>query len=158
MALYEHIFMARQDVSASQVETLTEQFKSIITEHGGTTGKTEYWGLRTLAYKVQKNRKAHYTLIDIDAEADAITEMERQMRINDDVIRFVTFRVDEHNDEQSAILTRREERGGRGGRGDRGDRGPRGDRGDRGGDRGGDRSDRGDRPRRDDAPAETRAE
>ena len=144
MPLYEHVFLARQDVSAQQVEALTEQMTGVITENGGNVGKKEYWGLRPLSFRIKKNRKAHYQLIDIDASPAAVAEMERQMGLNEDILRFMTIRVEEHTDQPSAILTRRDRddrRGGRGDRPDRGDRGPRGDRGDRGGDS---------RPRRDD--------
>ena len=144
MALYEHIFIARQDVSQQQVEALTEQLSTIIKDNGGTVGKTEYWGLRNLAFKVKKNRKGHYALMNIDAPAAAVAEMERQQGLNEDVLRFLTVRVEEHEAGQSAVLQNRgsrDERGGRGDRFDRGDR-PRGDRFDRG-----DRGDRGDRPR-----------
>lgn len=146
MALYEHIFIARQDVSAQQVESLTEQFSTIITENGGTIAKGEYWGLKNLAYKVKKNRKGHYQLLNIDAPHAAVAEMERQMSLNEDVLRHITLRVDEHEEGPSAMMQSRNERG-RGGRGDR-------DRGDRGGFRGGDR-DRG--PREDRPPREDRA-
>ena len=150
MALYEHVFIARQDVSQQQVEELTEQYSTLIKEQGGSVGKTEYWGLRNLAFKVKKNRKGHYTLMNIDAPHTAVAEMERQMGISDDVIRFLTIRVDEHETDQSAMMQSR------GDRGDRGDRGNRfGDRGDRG-DRGGDRSSRfGDRPPRRDREEST---
>ena len=144
MPLYEHVFLARQDVSAQQVEALTEQMTGVITENGGNVGKKEYWGLRPLSFRIKKNRKAHYQLIDIDAPPAAVAEMERQMSLNEDILRFMTIKVEEHTDQPSAILTRRDRddrRGGRGDRPDRGDRGPRGDRGDRGGDS---------RPRRDD--------
>ena len=139
MPLYEHVFMARQDISSQQVETLTDQFKTIVTENGGSVGKVEYWGLRSLAFKIKKNRKAHYSLINFDAPHAAIAEMERQMRLNDDIIRFMTLRVEEHDEGQSAVL---QNRGGRddrrpprrdgrdGGRGDRDNRGDR-DRGER---------------------------
>ncbi len=126
MALYEHIFMVRQDVSGAQVDTLTQQFKSILEENQGSIGKSEYWGVRPLAYRVKKNRKAHYTLMNLDAPPEAVKEMERQMSINDDVIRFMTIRVDEH-DEQPSVQMRsgrgrdRDERGPR----DRDNRGPR---------------------------------
>ncbi|PTW60447.1 small subunit ribosomal protein S6 [Breoghania corrubedonensis] len=144
MALYEHVFLARQDVSAQQVEQLVEQFKEIITNGGGTVGKVENWGLRTLAYRVNKNRKAHYTLMNIDAPHPAVAEMERQMRLNEDVLRFLTLKVDEHEEEQSAMMQKRD-------RDDR-RRGGRGDRFERdGGGRGGDR-DRG--PRRSDRDSE----
>ncbi len=119
MPLYEHVFLARQDISAQQVEALTDQFKTIIGDNGGSTAKTEYWGLRSLSYKIKKYRKAHYSLLNIDAPHAAVAEMERQMRLNDDVIRFLTLRVDEHDEGQSAILQSR------GGRDDR--RGPRRD-------------------------------
>lgn len=129
MPLYEHVFLARQDVSAQQVETLTEQMTGVITDNGGSVGKKEYWGLRPLSFRIKKNRKAHYQLIDIDAPAAAVAEMERQMTLNDDILRFMTIRVEEHTDQPSAILTRRDRDDRRGGRGDRPDRGPRGDRG-----------------------------
>lgn len=136
MALYEHVFIARQDVSQQQVEALTEQYSAIIKEQGGSIGKTEYWGLRNLAFKVKKNRKGHYTLMNIDAPHAAVAEMERQMGISDDVIRFLTIRVDEHETDQSAMMQNRGDRGDRGDRGNRfGDRGDRGDRGNRFGDR-----------------------
>ncbi|HMM14618.1 MAG: 30S ribosomal protein S6 [Parvibaculum sp.] len=128
MALYEHVFIARQDVSQQQVEGLVEQFSNIIKENGGSVSKTEYWGLRNLAFKVKKNRKGHYTLMNIDAPAAAVAEMERQQGINEDVIRILTIRVEEHETGQSAMLQNR------GGRDER---------------RGGDRFDRGDRPRGD---------
>lgn len=146
MALYEHVFLARQDVTAQQVETLTEQLKSIITSNGGSIAKSEYWGIKSLAYRVKKNRRAHFTLLNIDAPAAAITEMERQMRINEDVIRLLTVRVDAHEEGPSAMLRKREdsdrddrgERGERrGGGGGRFDRERSGGGGDRGGDRGG---------------------
>ncbi|MDO8422038.1 MAG: 30S ribosomal protein S6 [Parvibaculum sp.] len=154
MALYEHILIARQDVSQQQVETLIEQLTTILKDNGGSVTKNEYWGLRNLSFKVKKNRKGHYALMNIDAPHAAVAEMERQMGLNEDVLRFLTTRVEEHEEGQSAMLSNRgggrDERPGGGGRFDRGDRPDRGDRGDR--PRGGDR---GDRPRfsRDDAPA-----
>lgn len=144
MPLYEHVFLARQDMSAQQVEALTEQFKSVLEQGGGKVAKTEYWGVRPLTFRIKKNRKAHYSLLNIDAPHAAVAEMERQMSLSDDILRFMTVRVEEHEEGQSAILTRRD-RDDRGDRGDRGGfRGDRGDRGDRGGFRG-DRGDRGDR-------------
>ncbi len=146
MALYEHVFLARQDVTAQQVDALTEQMKTVIQSGGGTVQKVEYWGIKSLAYRVKKNRRAHFTLMNIDAPPAAVTEMERQMRINEDVIRLLTVRVEAHEDGPSAMLRKREDsdrddrgergerRGGGGGRFDRSDRGDRGDRG--GGDRG----------------------
>lgn len=132
MALYEHVFMARQDVSAQQVETMTETYKGIIESLGGAVTKVEYWGIKPLAYRIKKNRKAHYALFNLNAPAAAITEMERQMRINEDVLRFMTVRVEELEEAPSAMLQKRDrddrpERGG--------DRFDRGDRPDRGGDR-----------------------
>ncbi len=131
MPLYEHVFLARQDVSGQQVETLVDHFKSVVAENGGEVGKVEYWGLKSIAFRLKKNRKAHYTLMNITAPGDAVAEMERQMRLNEDVLRYLTLRVDEHEDGPSAMMQKR----------DRDDR--RGDR-----DRPGGRS--GDRPRRDD--------
>src|SRR4030042_374792 len=153
MPLYEHVFLARQDISAQQVDALLQSFRSILEERGGTVGKTEYWGLRSLAYRIKKNRKAHYALMNIDAPHEAVNELERQMRLSTDVIRFLTVRVDEHDAAPSAMMRRsdRDERDG--GRGDR-DRGDR-DRGGRGGGRG-PRRDFRDRDR-DFAPREPRA-
>lgn len=147
MPLYEHVFLARQDVSPQQVEALQKEFTDVITEGGGKVTKSEYWGLKGLAYKIKKNRKAHYALFNIDAPSAAVAEMERRMSLSTDVLRFMTLRVEEHEEEQSAMMQKRDRddrRGGRGGRGDRdrGERGDRGgDRGDRGGDRGGRRFD-----------------
>jgi small subunit ribosomal protein S6 len=125
MPLYEHVFLARQDVSTQQVETLLENFRSILEERGGSVGKTEYWGLKSLAYRIKKNRKAHYALMDIDAPHEAVTELERQMRLSTDIIRFLTVRVDEHDSGPSPMM-RRSDRDDRDGRGDR--RGGRRDR------------------------------
>jgi small subunit ribosomal protein S6 len=126
MALYEHVYLARQDISAQQVEALSEQFKAIIEQNGGKVEKTEYWGVKSVAYRIKKNRKAHFTLLNIDAPADAVAEMERQMGINEDVIRFLTVRVEELEQGPSAMLRKRDdddrERGERGDR-ERGDRG-----------------------------------
>lgn len=140
MPLYEHVFLARQDISQAQVEALTKEYSDVITEGGGKIGKTEYWGLKTIAFKIKKNRKAHYSLMNIEASPSAIAEMERRMGLSPDVIRFLTIRVDEHEVEPSIQMRKsdRDDRrdGDRGGfRGDRG--GFRG--GDRGGFRGGDR-------------------
>jgi small subunit ribosomal protein S6 len=131
MALYEHIYLARQDVTAQQVETMTEQFKGIIEAGGGKIAKVEYWGVKTLAYRISKNRKAHFTLMNIDGPASAVAEMERQMGINEDILRVLTIRVEEHEDGPSAMMRKREDSdrdsGERGGerRGPRGDRPPR---------------------------------
>ena len=121
MALYEHVYLARQDVTAQQVETLTEQMKSVIQAGGGKVGKVEYWGVKSLAYRIKKNRKAHFTLMNIDAPSAAVAEMERQLGLNEDVLRFLTLRVDELEEGQSAMLRKREDS-------DRDDRGDRGDR------------------------------
>jgi small subunit ribosomal protein S6 len=148
MPLYEHVFLARQDISAQQVESLLQTFRGILEERGGTVGKTEYWGLKSLAYRIKKNRKAHYALMNIDAPHEALAELERQLRLSTDIIRYLTVKVDEHDASPSAMM-RRADRDEREGRGERGDR----DRGDRGDRRGG-RRDRD----RDFAPREARAE
>ena len=137
MPNYESVFIARQDITAAQVEGLVETFEKVIMDAGGSVPKKESWGLRTLAYKIKKNRKGHYTLMNIDAPADAIHEMERQMRINEDVLRYITLRVDEFEEGPSVMMRSR----------DRDDRSRRG------------RDDRGDRePRRDGPPKEAAAE
>jgi small subunit ribosomal protein S6 len=141
MPLYEHVFLSRQDISQAQVEAQAKEYSQVIEEGGGKVGKTEYWGLKTVAFKIKKNRKAHYSLMNIDAPPAAIAEMERRMGLSPDVIRFITIRVDEHETEPS-IQMRKTDRDERGRDGDRG--GFRGDRGsfrggDRGGFRGGDR-------------------
>jgi small subunit ribosomal protein S6 len=126
MALYEHVYMARQDVTAQQVETLTDSFKAIVEGLGGSFAKVEYWGVKSLAYKIKKNRKSHFTLINIDAPSAAVAEMERQMSLNEDILRFITLRVEEHEEGPSAMMRKRDDddRGERG-RGPRGDRPPR---------------------------------
>jgi small subunit ribosomal protein S6 len=142
MALYENVFIARQEISSAQVDALADQFNTILTENGGAIKKKEYWGLRSLAFRIKKNRKGHYVLLNIDAPAAAVHELERQMRINEDILRFLTIRVDELEEGPSAMMQSR-------GRDDRprrfddrpprryDDRGPRGDdRGPRGDDRG----------------------
>jgi small subunit ribosomal protein S6 len=151
MALYEHVFLARQDVSAQQVEGLVEQYKGIIEEHGGKVGRVENWGLKSLTYRINKNRKAHYALMDIEAPAAAINEMERQMRINEDILRYMTVRVEAHEEGPSAMMQKRDRDDRPRRDGDR-DRGPRrdGDRGPRRDDDRPRRDDRDDRPRRDD--------
>ena len=134
MALYEHIFLARQDVSPTQVEELTAALTEVLTNGGGKVTKNEYWGLKSLSYRIKKNRKAHYTLLNIDAPHAAVAEMERQMGINEDILRFMTIRVDELEEGPSAMMQKRDRDdrdgdrpGGPGGRGgfDRGDRRPR---------------------------------
>jgi len=149
MPLYEHVFLARQDLATTQVDGLSEAFTKIIEDNQGKVTKTEYWGLRNLAYRIAKNRKAHYVLLNVEAPAPAVAELERQAGLNEDVIRFQTIRVDALETEPSAMMRKnergdRDDRGGRGGRGGgfRGDRGPREDRGPRG--EFGDRAPRGD--------------
>ena len=141
MPLYEHVFIARQDLAQAQVDALAETATNIIETAGGKVVKTETWGLRSLAYRIAKNRKGHYVMLDFDAPAAAVAELERQTQINEDVIRYMTVRVDAHEQGPSAMMRRNE----------RSDR-DRGDRGDRGG-RGRDRDDRGPRRDRDDYEA-----
>ncbi|MBX9468112.1 MAG: 30S ribosomal protein S6 [Rhizobium rhizophilum] len=141
MALYEHVFLARQDMSAQQVDALVEQYKGVIEANGGKVGRVENWGLKSLTYRIKKNRKAHYALMDIEAPGAAIHEMERQMRINEDVLRYMTIAVEAHEEGPSAMMQKRDrddrprrdgdDRGPRRDFGDRGDRGPRPDRGPR---------------------------
>ena len=126
MALYENVFIARQDVPATPVETLTTQFAELVTAQGGTVSKKEYWGLRSLAFRIKKNRKGHYTLLNIDAPSAAVKELERTMSINEDIIRFLTVRVDALEEGPSAIMQRSSERSDR--PGDRPDRGGWSDR------------------------------
>jgi small subunit ribosomal protein S6 len=150
MPLYEHVYLARQDASTQQVEELTAQLKGVIEGLGGSIAKNEYWGVKSLSYRLRKNRKAHFTLMNVNAPPAAINEIERLERLNEDVLRYLTIRVEEHEEGPSAMMRRAERDR------DRDDR--RGDRGDRFGDRGdrfGDRGDRGDRPRdRDRRPRE----
>ena len=134
MPLYEHVFLARQDLAQAQVDAIAENATKILTDNGGSVVKAETWGLKSLAYRIAKNRKAHYVMLEIDAPAAAVAELERQTGISEDVIRFMTIRVDAHEEGPSAMMRRSDrdrERGERGDRGDRGDRGPRPDRGDR---------------------------
>ncbi len=121
MPLYETIFIARQDVAATQVEALATAFTNIIVKDGGSVKKTEQWGLRNLAYKINKNKKGHYVLLNLDAPPAAILEMERNMGLNEDVLRFMTIKVETHEEGPSAIL-RKDERSDRPSFGDRGDR------------------------------------
>ena len=159
MPLYEHVFLARQDVSAQQVEELTAQIKGVIEQLGGKVAKTEQWGVKSLSYRLRKNRKAHFTFMNVDGPSAAINEIERQERLNEDVIRYLSVRVDEHEEGPSAMMRKvdrdrdRDERGGgfrdreRGGFRDR-------DR-DRDRDRGEHRPPREGRPPRDDAEVTT---
>jgi len=151
MPLYEHVYMARQDLSTQQVEEMTAAFKGIIEGLGGRlVAEPEYWGVKTLSFRIRKNRKAHFTLLKVDTPPAALTELERQQRINEDVLRYITVRVDAHEEGPSAMMRKvdrdRERDDRRGGFGDRGF----GGRGDRFGDRG-DRGDRGERRPRESA-------
>ena len=132
MPLYEHVFISRQDLSNAQAEGLIEHFSTVLADNGGTVRESEYWGVRTLAYKINKNRKGHYAFLKSDAPAAAVQEMERLMRLHDDVMRVLTIKVEEHAEGPSIQMQKRDER-------DRGDRGEGGERRERGGDRGGDR-------------------
>jgi small subunit ribosomal protein S6 len=131
MPLYEHVFLARQDLAQAQVDALAETATKIIEDNGGKVVKTETWGLRSLAYRIQKNRKAHYVMLDFDAPPTVVAELERQTQINEDVIRYMTVKMDEHETGPSAMMRRNERERSRrderdGGRGDRPDRGDRG--------------------------------
>jgi small subunit ribosomal protein S6 len=141
MALYEHVFLARQDLAQAQVDAMAEAATQIVTEREGRVVKTESWGLRSLAYRIQKNRKAHYVMLEIDGPGEIVAELERQAQINEDVIRYMTVKVDKLEQGPTAMMRKqerdRERRGDREGGRDGRD-GPRGDR-----------PDRGDRPRRD---------
>lgn len=145
MAFYENVFIARQDISTTQVEALVAQFSEIIKGQGGEVTKTEQWGLRNLAYRIKKNKKGHYVLMNIQASGNAVAELERNMRIHEDILRYLTIRVEKLEEGQSAMLLNKD-RGERGDRPERGfgDRGFGGGRGGFGGDRG-DRGDRGER-------------
>jgi len=157
MPLYEHVFLSRQDASPQQVEELTAQFKGVIEQMGGKVTKVEQWGVKSLSYRLRKNRKAHFTLLNLDAPPAAINEVERQERLNEEILRYITVRVEELEEGPSAMMRKvdrdreRDERGGGGFR-DRGDRGGFRDR-----DRG-DRGDRGPRPPRDDADVQATEE
>lgn len=141
MPFYENVFIARQDLTQAQVDALTESFATIVTERGGEVKKRETWGLRNLSYRIRKNRKGHYVLLNLDAPPAAVQELERNMRLNEDIIRFLTVKVDELEEGPSAVMQKRDDRS---------------ERGDRFGDRGG-FGDRGPR-RRDDGPREPRGE
>ena len=133
MPFYENVFIARQDISTAQVEALADSFTALVAEQGGQVTKREYWGLRNLAYRIKKNRKGHYVLFNLDAPPAAVNELERNMRINEDVLRYLTVRVDELEAGPSAVMQSRgrgdergdRDRGGRRGYGGYGDREPR---------------------------------
>ncbi|MGN5373841.1 30S ribosomal protein S6 [Sphingomonas hankookensis] len=130
MALYEHVFLARQDLAQAQVDALAETATKIVQDMNGKVVKTETWGLRSLAYRIAKNRKAHYVMLEIDAPGDVVAELERQTQINEDVIRFMTVKVDAHEEGPTVMMRKseRSERGDRRGGRDRDDRGPRRER------------------------------
>ena len=139
MPLYEHVLIARQDLSSAQAEGLIEHFSTVLADNGGKVVDHEYWGVKTMAYRINKNRKGHYAFLRSDAPSAAVLEMERLARLHDDVMRVMTVKVDKHEEGPSVQMQKRDERDGE-----------RGDRGDRGGDRGPrpERRDRDDRPRR----------
>jgi small subunit ribosomal protein S6 len=139
MPLYEHVFISRQDLSSVQAEGLIEHFSTVLADNGGKVVENEYWGVKTMAYKINKNRKGHYAFLKSDAPSAAVQEMERLMRLHDDVMRILTIKVDKHGDGPSVQMQKRDDRDG-----------DRGDRPSFGGERRersfGDRPDRGDRP------------
>lgn len=154
MPYYENVFIARQDMSGSQVEALADALAGIVQERGGSVVKREHWGVKSLSYRMKKNRKGHYVMFDLDAPWPAVEEMERQMRLNEDVLRYMTIRLDAIEEGPSAMMqarASRDDRPRRGGfdRGDRGDRPPR---------EGGDRPPRDDRPRSEASEAAPAAE
>ena len=146
MRLYESVFIARQDISTTQVESMADEFAGIITNAGGKVHKREYWGLRSLAYRIKKNRKGHYIMFNLETDGPTLKEYERIMGLNEDVLRFLNIRIEEVEEAPSIIMQNKGERServdrdrgdrDRGDRGDRGPRGPRPDQSDRGGDRG----------------------
>lgn len=119
MAFYENVFVVRQDVASTQVEALVETYATLIQENGGTVTKKEFWGLKGLAYRIRKNRKGHFVLLNIDAPPAAVIELERNMRLNEDVLRYITVRVEALEEGPSAMMQKRDERDERGPRGDR---------------------------------------
>jgi small subunit ribosomal protein S6 len=127
MAFYENVFLVRQDVASTQVEALVETYATLVKDNGGSVTKKEFWGLRGLAYRIRKNRKGHFVLMNLDCPAPAVVELERNMRLNEDVLRYITVRVEALEEGPSAMMQKRD---------DRDDRGPRGDRPRRDGRRG----------------------
>lgn len=113
MAHYEHVFLARQDLSQAQVDALAENATKIVEDQGGKVARTETWGLKQLAYKIEKNRKAHFVMLAMDAPGATVAELERQASINEDIIRYLTIRVDSHEDGPS-VMMRKSDRAGRG--------------------------------------------
>ena len=125
MRLYESVIIARQDISATQVETLINEFSAIIENGGGSIKKREYWGLRSLAYRIKKNRKGHYVMLNLETNSETLNEYERIMGLNEDILRFLNIRIEEVSEEPSIMMQAKSERSERGDRGDRGDRGNR---------------------------------
>jgi len=119
MPLYENVFIARQDISGAQVDTLADTFTQLVADNGGEVRKREYWGLRNLSYRMRKNRKGHYVLLSLSAPPAAVAELERTMRINEDVIRYLTIRVDELEEGPSVVMQSRGSRDDRQRRSDR---------------------------------------
>ena len=113
MPLYEHVFIARQDVSGAQVDQMVEAFTGVVESGGGKVVGTESWGLRNLAYRIKKNRKGHYVMMNLDAPSNVVLELERQQRIHDDILRYLTLRVEEHEEGPSIMMQGRKERGSR---------------------------------------------
>jgi len=126
MPFYENVFVVRQDVASAQVETLVETYETLVKDNGGSVTKKEFWGLKGLAYRIRKNRKGHFVLMNLDAPAAAVVELERNMRINEDVLRYLTVRVETLEEGPSPMMQKRDERDDRGPRGDRPRRGGRG--------------------------------
>ena len=110
MPLYEHVMIARQDLSNTQAESLIEHFSTVLADNGGSVVMSEYWGVKTMAYKINKNRKGHYAFIRSDAPAPAVQEMERLMRLHEDVMRVLTIKVDAHEEGPSVQMQKRDER------------------------------------------------
>ena len=125
MRLYESVFIARQDISSSQVEAMADEFAGIITNAGGKIHKREYWGLRSLAYRIKKNRKGHYIMFNLETDGETLKEYERIMRLNENVLRFLNIRIEEIDENPSIIMQNKDERNDRSDRGDRGSRPPR---------------------------------
>jgi len=122
MRLYESVIIARQDISATQVETLINEFSAIIENGGGSIKKREYWGLRSLAYRIKKNRKGHYVMLNLETDSETLNEYERIMGLNEDILRFLNIRIEEVSEEPSIMMQAKSERSERGDRGDRGNR------------------------------------
>ena len=122
MRLYESVIIARQEISATQVETLINEFSAIIENGGGSIKKREYWGLRSLAYRIKKNRKGHYVMLNLETDSETLNEYERIMGLNEDILRFLNIRIEEVSEEPSIMMQAKSERSERSDRGDRGNR------------------------------------